>query len=175
MDALDKRSQTSPINGKSGGVKTSEGKAVSSQNSIKHGILARYSTSLDDITFEEAYDLFANEFGDTTPSRSALISQLAILYIRLRRCSRFESEYIKEQLNPPKFEQRLVKKGEPGMSFDLLQSTPDVYETIMTDPGEPMTLNPGTLSDLDNVYSKYEAQFLSRFCHIIEFLTRNIK
>lgn len=176
MDAIDRRSETSPINGKNGGVRTPEGKRISSQNAIKHGIFARYSTSLDDVTFEEAYELFASEFGDSTPSRSALISQLAILHIRLRRCARFESEYLKEKLNPPKFEQRLVKKGAHGLDFDLpFGSTPDVYERVMIDPGEPMTLNPATLDQLDNIHSKYETQFLNRFCHILEFLTRSAK
>ncbi len=175
MDAIDKRSKTSPINGKLGGVRTNEGKAISSQNSNKHGIFAKYATSMDDITYEEAYNLFADEFGDTTPTRSALISQLAIYHIRLRRCLRFESEFLKEKLNPPKFEQRLVKKGTKGqleIDHSMFESAPDIFETIMTNPGEPMTLNPDTLSALDNVYTKYETQFLSRFCNIIEFLTR---
>ncbi|MDZ4676320.1 MAG: hypothetical protein SGI74_02330 [Oligoflexia bacterium] len=178
MDALDKRSETSPINGKNGGVKTAKGKAISCQNSTKHGIFEKYSTSMDDITYEQAYNLFADEFGDDTPSRSALIGQLAILHIRLCRCIRFESEFLKEKLNPPKFEQRLVKKGvksEFGFDQTMFESTPDVYETIMIDQGEPMTLNPDALLALENVYTKYESQFLSRFCHIVEFLTRNTK
>lgn len=178
MDALDKRSETSPINGKNVGVRTANGKVISIQNSIKHGIFAKYSTSLDDLSYEETYNLFADEFGDDTPSRSALIGQLAVLHIRLRRCIRFESEYLKEKLNPPKFEQRLVKAGaKSNFEFDhsMFESTPDVFESVMIDPGDPMTLNPCALLALDNVYTKYESQFLSRFCHIVDFLTRNTK
>lgn len=173
MEKSDKRAITSPLNGAKGGVKTEEGKEISSRNSYKHGILANYNTDLDEMTFEDAYDMFAKEFGDGTPSRKVLISQLAVLHIRLNRCARFETEYIREKLNPPKFERRLVKKGNELNISDIF--TPDVYEDVLVSPGEPMTLSPQVLSDLDNVYTKYESQFLSRFCHIIDLLTRSAK
>ncbi len=173
MEKSDKRAITSPLNGANGGVKTEEGKEISSRNSYKHGILANYSTDFDEISFEDAYDIFATEFGDDTPSRKVLISQLAILHIRLRRCARFESEFIREKLNPPKFEKRLVKKGNAFDFPDFL--APDEFEYVQVSKGDPMTLSPQTLSDLENVYTKYESQFLSRFCHVLEILTRSAK
>ncbi|MBC7420562.1 MAG: hypothetical protein H7328_07535 [Bdellovibrio sp.] len=170
MDALDKRTKTSPINGKKGGVKTDQGKTVSSQNSFKHGILATFSTSYDDVTFEEAYNKFAEEFGADSPSRQILITQLAILHIRLKRCTRFESEFMRELLNPPKYEEKLVRKGVgPDTSFFS-----DKFETVLVSKGEAMTIHPDKLAGLENVYTKYETQFLSRFCHIVDFLTRGV-
>ena len=108
MDTLDKRTISSPINGKKGGVKSDEGKAQSSQNSLKHGILANYCTSFDDTSFAEVYELFAEEYDDSTPTRKVLITQLAIIQIRLKRCARFEAEFLRHKLNPPKFEEKLV-------------------------------------------------------------------
>lgn len=172
MDSLDKRKVTSPINGQSGGVKTTEGKAISSQNSTKHGILSKYGTQLDDLSFDEVYKNLAEEFGDTTPSRQALISQLAVLLIRLRRCARFENEFIREKMNPPKVERTLVKRGELTRLNDGFE---DEYKSTVVDPGEPMTLSPLTLGDLDNIYSKYEGLFLRQFCNIVKILTQGDK
>jgi len=168
MDALDKRKTTSPMNGKNGGVKTDEGKAISSQNALKHGIFSRFNTSFDDITFEDAYAAFAEEFGDQTTSRKVLISHLAALQIRLRRCARFETDYIRELLHPPKYEKKLIRKG---LEFDTTMF--DEYETVLVDPGERMTLPPECLSRLENLYSKYETQFMTQFCRIVEILTRS--
>lgn len=177
MSEKDKRSITSPVNGQKGGVRTREGKAISSQNSIKHGILTKYTNSLDDISFEDAYEKFAAEFGDDTPSRAALITQVAILFIRLRRCARFEQEFIRSKLNPPKYEKRLVKKGSTGLELDdfSIHRTPDVYESVLVDEGEPMTLPENSLEPLENIYTKYETHFLNRFCSLIELLTRGAK
>jgi hypothetical protein len=171
MDSLDKRSITSKENGKKGGVKTVEGKAISSQNAVKHGIFAKYAVELDDTTFAEAYDYYAEEFGDDTPSRAMLISQLAILHIRLRRCVRFEKEYLTAKLNPPKYEQKLVREG---MNLDFAPIS-DEYEEVMVDPGKPMKLELSELAGLENVYVKYEGQFLNRFCSIVDFLLRTAK
>lgn len=175
MDPTDKRKNSSPLNGLKGGVKTPEGKAISNQNSTKHGIFAKYTTSLDEINFQDLYDHYSAEFGDDSPSRAMLIRQLTVLDIRLRRCARFESEFIKEKLNPPKIERRLVKKGHQGLKLDdTFFGTPDVYETVLVDKGEPMTMHPEALTGLDNLYNNYEKTFLGRYCQIIEILTRTV-
>lgn len=161
MNSRDKRAISSPINGIKGGVKSDEGKAISSQNATKHGILSKYSTSFDDISFDVAYELFANEFGDDTPSRKTLITHAAVLFIRLRRSYRFESEFVKHQLNPPIY----TDKFEIGeLKFEEL-----------THEGDPMTLKPGSLTDLDNLYTKYEPQFVNKFVAIVDLLTRTNK
>ena len=171
MGKTDKRSITSKINGKKGGVKTPDGKEISKHNSKKHGIFSKYPTELDDETFEEVYQEYAKEFGDDSFSRSMLIRELTVLHIRLKRCNRFESEFITARLNPPKYEKRLVEKG---IDFDL-PDLGDKYEEVLVDPGKPMTLHPGALEGLDNIYLKYEAQFLSRYCHIINMLSQSNK
>ncbi len=168
MESTDKRSLTSPANGKKGGVKTVEGKAIASQNAIKHGILAKCTTSFDDVFFEDVYRSFAEEFGDETPTRKTLISQLSLLHIRLRRCARFEAEFMRAKLNPPKYERKLISKG-----VELDNMFADKWETTLVSPGEPMTLDPAELSDLENMYTKYETHFLSQFCRIVEYLTRS--
>lgn len=174
MSNKDKRSFTSALNGQKGGVRTPEGKAISSQNATKHGILSNYANALDDISYESAYEMFAEEFGDNTPSRSALISQVAVLFIRLRRCTRFENEYIQAKLNPPKYESRLVKEGtKPLLEEFNIHGTPNIYETIVIDAGKPMTVPLDFLEKLDNIYTKYETHFLNRFCTLIDMLTRS--
>lgn len=164
----DKRSITSPINGQHGGVKTIEGKDISKKNSISHGIFARYSTGYDFMSFEEVYDMFAEEFGDKTPSRKTLIFQLSLLLIRLHRCARFEAEYFNQQLDPPKYETTLVKKGNVELSSF------DEYESKLIS-GTLMTLEEKSLNTLKHVYHNYESQFLTRFCKLVEILTNSSK
>lgn len=168
MESKDKRSITSPINGFNGGVKTPEGKAISSQNAKKHGIFANYQTAFDDMSFDEAYALLALEYGDDTLTRQFLISQLAILFIRLRRCARFENEFLREQLNPPRYEEKVIKAA-----ITIDNDFESVVERVLVNKGEPATIDVSSLDKLDNVYVKYEQHFLSRFCQIVQMLTRS--
>lgn len=84
-------------NAKRGGVKTAEGKAVSKNNSLKHGILAQGSVPGDSIALDDIYEQFCREFNPKTPSSEVLVQQLALTVVRLARCSRLEVEIFKEQ------------------------------------------------------------------------------
>ena len=171
MQPKDKRAHTSPLNGVKGGVKTDEGKEISSLNSHKHGIFSVSTSKLDDCSFDDVYEKFAAEYGESTPTRSALICQLTLLWIRLRRCVRFETEFIREKLDPPVYEQKLVKKG---LDLDFPFGGNE-YETVLTYKGSPITLSPEALAGLENLYFKYEGTFLRRFCQIINILTQSTK
>lgn len=148
---IDRRSISSPVNGQRGGVKTEEGKAISSMNSLKHGILSNYATNLDDQTFDEVYAAYASEFDDNTPSRQTLIAKLAILHIRMRRATRFESEFIRDRM------------GLKDFSLPFTQST------------DPMSLDLCHINSLDNIYTKYEPVFLAQYLKIIEVLNKSKK
>lgn len=84
-------------NARHGGVKTTEGKNISKNNSLKHSILAQGSIPSDLISLEDIYRQLHEEFKPDTPSRDFLVQQLSLTVIRLARCSRLEAEIFEEQ------------------------------------------------------------------------------
>lgn len=94
---LSKKAKASIANGKKGGVKTTQGKEISKNNSLKHGILSLGSNSEDPVSLEQIYDQFHQEFKPETPSHEVLVQQLAITVARLSRCLRYEGEIVKGQ------------------------------------------------------------------------------
>jgi hypothetical protein len=85
---------------KSTGPRTTEGKAVASQNSVKHGLLAES----DVIIFESEADFdlfrqqFLNDLKPTSPVESFLAERIVSLSWRLKRAGRFQNQAI-ETLN----------------------------------------------------------------------------
>lgn len=86
-------------NAKLGGVKTPQGKAISKNNSLKHGILAQGSAADDSISLESVYNLLHKEFNPEKPSREILVQQLALTTVRLSRCLKLESQIFENQFN----------------------------------------------------------------------------
>ena len=91
-----RRRKASKENGKKGGVKTVEGKAISSRNALKHGILANALSGYDKINYETIYELLSKEFKVTKFSHEMILEQLVICYIKLGRCLRCENDLIRE-------------------------------------------------------------------------------
>lgn len=92
---------------KSTGPRTSQGKAVASQNSVKHGLLAER-----DVIKSESYadfDLYRqqllDELSPATPMESILAERIVTLSWRLKRAGRFQNQAIDtlnaEQISDP--------------------------------------------------------------------------
>lgn len=160
MSTSEKMDVIRQTNGALGGVKTPEGKEISRMNAQKHGVLSKLITTYDVISFETTYESFADEFGATTFSRKVLIEQLAITYVRLLRCVRYESDKIRETLNPPEY------KIEPG-PFDM--SSLDA-KTVLVAKNDQALLNASTLNELEPLYQRYEPQLFKRFIRLLERL-----
>ncbi len=94
-----KKRKASQENGKKGGVKTNAGKAVSSQNAIKHGVLSNSLSEYDKLSSIALYKKLAIEFEVKTTYQRMLLEQLVLCYIKLARCSRFESEIMNEAVS----------------------------------------------------------------------------
>jgi hypothetical protein len=91
-----RRRKSSIENGKKGGVKTEQGKVISSRNALKHGILANALSGYDKINYKMIYELLSNEFKVTKFSHEMILEQLVICYIKLGRCLRCENDLIRE-------------------------------------------------------------------------------
>ncbi len=85
----DLKSETSRINGaKSHGPKTPEGKATSSQNSIKHGLTSRSTIVLQCESADEFQAFLAEHIAihqPVTPPELELVDQMAVARWRIRR------------------------------------------------------------------------------------------
>jgi hypothetical protein len=80
-------------NGRLGGPKTPEGKAVSRLNARKHGIFASALTPLDHEELRGVHDRCRAELRPVGFLEEAVVEKIALMYLRLQRCARAEAEY----------------------------------------------------------------------------------
>ena len=119
---------------KSTGPRTAEGKAVVSQNAVKHGLLARQAVIVgeDPGEFEFYREQMLGELGPAGPVESVLAERVVGLSWRLRRAERLQNEafdalYEKDTTSPfARLTQSLQSRG-----ADRAQRDPDAGE------GEP--------------------------------------
>jgi hypothetical protein len=148
--------QASRENGALGGIKTKEGKDISRQNAIQHGILAYCATGYDLVDIKDIYSDFVDEFGARSPSRQILIQQLSLTVLRLARCARAETEILREALDP-----RVTTMRDP-LHFDVFSS-----ETIVVAAGDPATITSDYLERIGLIYERYEPKLFSRFLKLL--------
>ena len=81
---------------KSTGPKTEEGKAKSSMNALKHGLLAKCTLlpGDDEDEFDALWAMLCEEFQPVGGYDETLVSDLADLFWRQRRCSQMEGEIL---------------------------------------------------------------------------------
>ncbi len=91
-------------NAKLGGVKTSEGKAVSRYNAQKHAILRETSSDYEKIDVESLYNDLAEDIKPEGRLQEIIVETIASNTIRLQRISKAEAEAIKESISDSKHE-----------------------------------------------------------------------
>ena len=159
MTASEKQIAANRENAKLGGVKSSEGKSHSKMNALKHGILSNFETDFDHVNFADVFNEFAQQFGVEKPSRRVIVEQLTLTYIRILRCARFETDRLKEALNPP-----VYKTQAHGMDFNFRE------ETVLEAMNDKAPVNDHTLSQLGNIHLNYERSLFSRFQKLVSIL-----
>jgi len=116
---------------KSTGPRTAQGKAVASQNSVKHGLLAESDviTSESEADFELYRRQLLDELDPVSPMESMLAERIVTLSWRLKRAGRFQNQAIdvlnSNQTNDPlkKLTQSLIFK-----SLNQPQPTPSASD-----------------------------------------------
>ncbi len=157
MGTMEKGLEAALAHTKDGGPQTPEGKLQSSQNAVKHGILATHMTEFDVLNIVEVYNDLASEFGDDTPSRCFIIQQLALTVVRLSRCARAETELLREALNPR------VTRVECLLDISL-------ETTVVVSEGSPATLSVERLQQFSLIHERYEPRLVARFLRLVEAL-----
>jgi hypothetical protein len=109
---------------KSTGPRTIEGKAVASQNSVKHGLLAEQDviSSESEADFDQYRQQLLDELSPVSPMESILAERIVTLSWRLKRVCRFQNQAIdtlnSDQTNDP------LKKLTQSLYFSIAGKSP---------------------------------------------------
>lgn len=153
----DARTFASQENGKLGGVKTEEGKEISRRNAVKHGVLANaLHNGYDKLSYSALYNRLGDEFHVTTLHQSIILEQLVMCYVKLARCSRFESEIMHESMNT-------------RQSLEELLNLPTIP---VIDDKDKATISEKTFKRLEAVLIRYEPQLINRMLKLLEILKK---
>jgi hypothetical protein len=115
--ASEKQIEANKRNGRLGGPKTPEGKAVSRLNARKHGIFASALTPLDHDELRGIHDRCRAELQPVGFLEEAVVEKIALTYLRLQRCARAEAEYHVLTWTAAAWDAR-VPPAEPASTFD---------------------------------------------------------
>lgn len=136
---------------RSTGPKTEDGKAKSSLNSIKHGILSEYLTPFDQIDASKLDKEFREEFEISRGIDEIILEQLLLTIVKLKRCNQIERDHIKEALNPRIEEEYFAM-------VNVVQE------------GEIASINVHKLRLLGLIWEKYEPRLISRLLKLVAYL-----
>jgi len=151
---------------KSTGPKTQQGKAVSSKNATKHGLLSQHLLLPDEceLQLEQFHSQLIEQLSPANQLESLLAERIIATAWRLRRIQRIETEMMTNDLQP--------KKPKWQLSLNSL-SPPDENLTL----GAAIAKNATNIDTYDKL-RRYEAHIersLFRNLHILKILktTRN--
>lgn len=162
-----KRVSASRKNGALGGVKSLEGKSISSKNSLQFGIHSNKPNKMDLKSFNTVYSELAEKYRDTDPLRRAIITNMANIILRLDRCYFFEIDFFKQELDPP-----IIEKIDNPDSLEEIFNIPAKIEKIIHE-GSPMPISIEKIEKLDILYNKIEGSLISKLIKYHKALTQD--
>lgn len=126
-------------------------------NALKHGLLARGITELDDSdVYESLAQSLAEEYCPVGDLEKFFVERIAFHMIRLQRAGRLEAEYITGEIHPPVRSKEWV----------------DPLAPTIVDPGLPATLNVRSAMNLVTSFQRYETAIENRLYRAINQLER---
>ena len=150
-------------NGKLGGVKTQDGKAIIRFNALTHGILRQTITSYEKDFYLEIYADLVKQYEPATIFEKILIERITVYYLKLFRVQRAETEYMKSTLDP-----RFVKSnGFPNLNELMM-------ENEVVNEGYVSQITDENIQKLADVYSRYEITLENRMYKAFHELERAI-
>lgn len=148
-------------NGKKGGVKTDEGKAVSKYNAIKHGILKEVVSDYEQSFYEDITERLNDQFSPVGVLEKMLVDRVGVYYPKLYRVAKAENEYMQSVLNPRKVTVR-----------DTLDIGMNYTETIIENEGYIPKVGLGPVEQLSDTYLRYEIAIENRLYKALHELQR---
>ena len=147
-------------NGKSGGVKTDEGKAVSKYNALKHGILKEVVSDYEQSFYEDITERLDDHFSPVGVLEKMLVDRIGNYYLKLYRVAKAEKEYMKATLDPRKV---VIRDTMPLMEFT---------ETIVENEGYTPKVGQEAVEKLSDTYLRYEVAIENRLYKALHELQR---
>jgi hypothetical protein len=148
-------------NGKLGGVKTEEGKAVSKYNALKHGILKEVVSDYEQSFYDDIQQRLNDHFSPVGVLEKVLVDRIGIYYLRLFRTAKAENEYMQSKLN----RRRVTVRDRLGLDFDTT-------ETIVENEGYLPRITHDEVEVLSNTYLRYEIAIENRLYKALHELQR---
>lgn len=139
---------------KLGGVKTTEGKAISRFNAIKHGILLNSITEYEQDFYSNILEDLQKEYQPIGVAEHMFIERISLCFLKLFRVQKAETEYIKSILKPAFTEMELPSWGTVNEGGYIPQITADNIDTLF------------------RIYSRYETTIENRLFRITHELER---
>ncbi len=141
-------------NKNSNGPKTDEGKAISSRNSVTHGLTARRWLNADEQSlFDETVKNLIVDFDPQSSIEKMLIKKMAECYVRLKRIQNRENAMFALASSEAGHPEESIKSLDNG-SEELIQEVRDAYS-------ENWKLDPGTFVKKMNITDEINYQNLS--------------
>ncbi|MCE9585089.1 hypothetical protein K8Q94_00510 [Candidatus Nomurabacteria bacterium] len=147
-------------NGKKGGVKTDEGKAVSKYNAIKHGIFKESVTDYEQSFSQDIADRLNAQFQPVGVLEKILVDRIGVYYLKLYRVAKSEKEYMQSILNP-----RLVEVHDTMMEISFT-------ETVVKNEGYTPVVGHEAVDKLSTTYLRYEIAIENRLYKALHELQR---
>ncbi len=145
-------------NGKLGGVKTEEGKAVSKYNALKHGILKEVVSDYEQGFYDDIVERLEDQFQPVGVLEKMLVDRIGVYYLKLYRAAKAENEFMRSTLNP-----RVII--DPMAEFGL-------GNPIIKNEGYTPTVGQEAVEKLSETYLRYETTVENRLYKALHELQR---
>lgn len=158
----DMQIQANRQNGKLGGVKTAQGKAVTKFNALQHGILRQTLTVYEKDFYLEIYADLVRQYQPVTLFEKILIERITVHYLKLFRIQKAETEYMKATMDP---------------HLSRSTSIPDLNKLLgeeVINEGYTPQITDTNIQKLADVYSRYEIAIENRLYKAFHELERAI-
>ena len=156
-----KQIQANRENGKKGGVKTDEGKAVSKYNTLKHGILKELVSDYERGFYDDITERLEDQFHPVGVLEKMLVDRIGVYYLKLYRVAKAENEYMRSLLNPRETHEKSL------IGSDMVFS-----ETVVDNEGYVPQIDETDVETLSSTYLRYETTIENRLYKALHELQR---
>lgn len=144
----DKQITANQNNALKGGVKTPQGKSVSSRNAIKHGLFTVRLSEDEQDMYSVLSENLKSDLSPKTILEEILLERICSHIIQLNRISNATNEFIMTCMNP-------------GVFIDELEFLSKGFTKIIEEPYKP-DLDNHAIEILSNLYHRYEVSTENR-------------
>ena len=155
-------------NAKLGGVKTDSGKSVSKYNAQKHAILRETITDYDGDFYCEAIADFEEAYQPLGRIETMLVERITLLYIKLFRTQKAETEFVKSVLDP---HLEHVEGGNFVRFIDLDGKT-EPEKVVVDNEGYEPKVPSESIDHIAQVFGRYETTLENRLYKAMHELER---